>query len=154
MRVNTLSQYSGAINCQTMCNNFTNKLDNAYPRCRLRSACGLLLYMTTVLCETAEYCVKPNDTVNIVQNDNPCHTIDHYISNKRKYFERDNIIITFLPGQHVSMQPLVIKNVENITIQVASDEKVYLQLVPTFSCQCVQTSSVYKFCCSVFLFYK
>ena len=111
--------------------------------------------MTTVLCETAEYCVKPNDTVNIVQNDNPCHTIDHYISNNRRYFERDNIIITFLPGQHVSMQPLVIKNVENITIQVASDEKVYLQLVPTFSCQnvqCVYILQFYKVCCSVLEF--
>ena len=121
----------------------------------------LIVQCQLVLSKVTEYCVKPNNTLYHSQS---CHTLQYYMDPLKDYFKLNNTVFNFLPGEHVVTQPLIFKNVENITLQAPNfqDENVYLKMLPTFSCgesmACIEFPDVYSWstiidvpevCCSI-----
>ena len=88
-------------------------------------------------CGAIEYYVKPTDFTNITCPGQPCLTINEY-TNASAYYIKSNIAFIFLPGNHISLSPIVIRDVENISI--ISDNK-NTKILAYFSCRDVINST-------------
>ena len=97
--------------------------------------CIWLVLLVSVIsqCVAIEYYVKPTHFNNITCPGQPCLTIKEYTKNVAHYI-KSNTVFTFLPGKHIVFRPIVIRDVENISItaiSVKSDTIITTQL----SCQ-------------------
>ena len=80
-----------------------------------------------------EYYVKPTDFTNVTCPGQPCLTINEY-TNDVTYYIKSNTVLTFLPGKHALVRPIVISNVENISLAAFSNER-HPKIVAQFICQ-------------------
>ena len=88
-------------------------------------------------CGAIEYYVKPTNFTNDTCPGQPCLTINEY-TNASAYYIKSNIAFIFLPGNHISLSPIVIRDVENISI--ISDNK-NTKILAYFSCRDVINST-------------
>ena len=116
-------------------------------RCGCHLPLLVLLVQVISLCESTEYYIRPNAlTTNTSCPGQPCLTINQYMNNTSHYIQ-SNTVLNFLPGKHVLMIPLLVKNVENVTLKSITAGRVHSQLLVKFSCEndslnhCIYTQS-------------
>ena len=76
------------------------------------------LFINLFLCSTAlEYYISASNGTSCPNDvDRPCHSLSFYCSNSSLYFT-NNSIFYFLEGNHKLLHPLMIENVNNLTLQ-------------------------------------
>ena len=72
-------------------------------------------------CGAIEYYVKPTDFTNDTCPGQPCLTINEY-TNASAYYIKSNTVFKFLPGKHILLRPIAIRDVENISLTANSGE--------------------------------
>ena len=94
----------------------------------------LLLVLFIPLCESAEYYIRPTTlTTNTSCPGQPCLTLNQYTTG---YHIQSNTVLNFLPGKHVLKRPLLILNVENVTLKSSTAGiNMHAQLAAKFSCE-------------------
>ena len=95
----------------------------------------LVLLLASIASQSGatEYYVKPTDFTNGTCPGQPCLTINEY-TNDVTYYIKSNTVLTFLPGKHALVRPIVISNVENISLAAFSNERPP-KIVAWFICQ-------------------
>ena len=76
----------------------------------------VLLIPAVSLCGAMEYYVRPTELTNGSCPGQPCLTLSQYISDTDLYFQ-SNTVFKFLPGTHHMEKPLVINNVQNMSLE-------------------------------------
>ena len=99
----------------------------------------VLLASTISQCGAIEYYVKPTDFTNITCPGQPCLTINEY-TNASAYYIKSNTVFTFLPGKHILLRPIVIRDIENISL-TANSARSDTKLSTQFSCNDVNCTS-------------
>ena len=98
----------------------------------------LLLLVTVVSyshCIASEYCVRPTDSDSLpTHNDHCCQTLSQYINDSVHYFT-SNTRFRFLPGIHEVHAPIIIHNIQNISLE-AFNASALPWVKPQFSCMC------------------
>ena len=89
-------------------------------------------------CGALEYYVKPTDFANDICPGQPCLSINEY-TNDIAYYTKSNMVFTFLPGKHIVKRPIVLKDVQNISL-AASSGKNDTNITTQFMCQDVNDS--------------
>ena len=84
-------------------------------------------------CGAIEYYVKPIDFTNDTCPGQPCLTINEY-TNASAYYIKSNTVFTFLPGKHIVVRPVVIRDVENISLTAIHGES-DANIATQFLCQ-------------------
>ena len=123
----------------------------------------LLLVLMPLLsqCGATEYYVRPTEPSTISCPGQPCLTLNQYTSNSSHYvYIHSNAVFKFLPGTHHMDRPLVIRDVQNITLQGSEEYSTYSVIIePQFihstcrhhdSCKLagISDSNLYT-CCAV-----
>ena len=104
-------------------------------------------------CGAIEYYVKPTDFTNVTCPGQPCLTINEY-TNASAYYIKSNTVFTFLPGKHIAVRPVVIRDVENISLTAIhgeSDANIATQFLCQHSNSCAHdlVDHYGDACCSV-----
>ncbi len=87
------------------------------------AVCGhLLLVLIPVLsiCGATEYYVRPTEPTNTSCPGQPCLTLSQYVNDSDHYF-KSNTEFKFLPGTHQMDRPVVIRDVQNVTMESYHD---------------------------------
>ena len=101
----------------------------------------LLVLLASIISQygAIEYYVKPTDFTNITCPGQPCLTINEY-TDASAYYIKSNIIFIFLPGKHIVLRPIVIKNVENVSIKAIANS-MDANIIAHFACRDVINSN-------------
>ena len=94
-----------------------------------------LVVLTSIIsqCGASKYFVKPTNFTNDTCPGQPCLTINEY-TNDAAYYIKSNTVFMFLPGKHVLLRPIVIREVENISL-MATSGKSNTTITTQFSCE-------------------
>ena len=116
-----------------------------------------LVLLTSVIsqCGATEFFVKPTDVTTDTCPGQPCLTINEY-ANASSHYIKSNTVFTFLPGKHMIVRPIVIRDVENVSLTTASS-KSDTTLISQYTCHmgnCTNDRENHaierSLCCSVF----
>jgi len=97
----------------------------------------LLCWVTVapILCHSTEYCVRPTDSNSVpFHNGHICRTLNQYIDDSVHYFT-SNTRFRFLPGNHEVNAPVIIQDIENLSLEAFNSSALPL-VVSNFSCGC------------------
>ena len=117
--------------------------------------CHLLILLIPVLslCGASEYYVRPTEPTNTSCPAQPCLTLSQYINDPDHYFQ-SNTAFKFLPGTHHMDRPLIIGNVQNITLEASNKRGEHPELLAEFTCghhHCIHAKWQNVCCAAVFL---
>ena len=73
-------------------------------------------------CGAIEYYVKPTDFSNDNCPGQPCLTINEY-TNASVYNIKSNTVFKFLPGKHIVKRPIILRDVQNISLAAISGKR-------------------------------
>ena len=113
----------------------------------------LLFWVTVVpiLCHSTEYCVRPTDSNSVpFHNGRICQILSQYIDDSVRYFI-SNTRFRFLPGNHEVSTPVIIQDVENLSLEAFNSSALPL-VVSNFSCGCDDFYTTECSRCSAFEF--
>ena len=100
----------------------------------------LLLVPVLSLCGATDYYVRPTDEASssFCPAGRPCLTLNQYTNESDRYFT-SNTVFKFLPGTHHLDRPVIIRDVQNVSLErFGGETDEHPNLVTMFSCQCVR----------------
>ena len=92
-------------------------------------------------CGAIEYYVKPTDFINSTCPGQPCLTLNEY-TNSSTYYIKSNTVFMFMPGNHIAVRPILIRDVENISLTGFSN-KSDTKILTHYICKHVMNSDCY-----------